>query len=329
MGRRSPPGGSLTRDRPADPDAGLFGPASVTWRLDREAFLLLGAGPRALLLQIAHPAVAAGVAEHSTFRVDPWARLAATLRSYLRIVYGTGAGARAEIRRLNALHRGIRGELPGGGSYEARDPELALWVHATLVDSTLAAASAWRGPLDRSARARAYDESLPVARAFGIPAALLPGDVDAFDAYVAGMLEPGGPVHPGPLARELAAIILTPPPGPAIRTIAEAAAGRVPPGIVGPAARLGAAVPPAAVGWLLWPAIGLLPPTVRVEYGLAWGPVQRAVSAWLVGAWRGWSGVLPPAVRQMPQATAADRRIARVRSGSRRPGVSRASGTGP
>src|SRR5215468_9059469 len=86
---------------------GLYGPASQAWRLNREAMLLLGAGPRALLLQLAHPSVAAGVAEHSDFRTDPWARLAGTLRSYLTIVYGTTRTARAEIRRLNTLHREI------------------------------------------------------------------------------------------------------------------------------------------------------------------------------------------------------------------------------
>ncbi|MEP7216937.1 MAG: oxygenase MpaB family protein, partial [Anaerolineaceae bacterium] len=88
---------------------GMYGPDSEAWALDREAMLLLGAGPRALLLQIAHPAVAAGVDEHSDFRADPWRRLAGTLRSYLTIVYGSGSVARAEIRRLNRLHTGIVG----------------------------------------------------------------------------------------------------------------------------------------------------------------------------------------------------------------------------
>ncbi|MBI3747112.1 MAG: DUF2236 domain-containing protein [Chloroflexi bacterium] len=88
-----------------DPAAGLFGPGSQAWRIDREAFLLFGAGPRALLLQVAHPAVAAGVDAHSSFRADPWARVAGTLLSYLRIVYETAADARAEVRRLNIRHR--------------------------------------------------------------------------------------------------------------------------------------------------------------------------------------------------------------------------------
>src|SRR5262245_64356674 len=92
-------------------EGGFYGPASEAWRLNREAMLLLGAGPRALLLQIAHPLVAAGVADHSSFREDPWARLSGTLRSYLRIVYGSAPAARDEIRRLHDLHRGIRGDV--------------------------------------------------------------------------------------------------------------------------------------------------------------------------------------------------------------------------
>src|SRR5512140_3565938 len=92
-------------------DAGLYGPGTEAWRLNREAMLLLGAGPRALLLQLAHPLVAEGVAQHSDFRADPWSRLAATLRSYLRIVYASRAGAMAEISHLNRLHRSITGEV--------------------------------------------------------------------------------------------------------------------------------------------------------------------------------------------------------------------------
>lgn len=309
MDRRTPAGGPLT-----DSAAGLFGPGSLTWRLDREAFLLLGAGPRALLLQVAHPAVAAGVDLHSSFRVDPWARLAGTLRSYLRIVYGTAAEARAEVRRLDRLHAAVRGDHPAVGPYDAADPELRLWVHATLVDSTLAAADAWLEPLGEGARARLYEESLPVGRAFGIPAGLLPADVAAFDRFVASMIGPGGPVRPGPLARDLAAVILHPPPGPAIRTIARAAPAYLPDGLMPTAAVRGLAaagdrLPPAAVGWLLWPSVGLLPDAIREGYGLAWGAREQLVSAWLVAGWRGWNRVLPAWFRQMPQARAADRRL--------------------
>jgi uncharacterized protein (DUF2236 family) len=290
---RTSPGRSIGADRAAADAvaadaAGLFGPDSASWRLDREAFLLLGAGPRALLLQLAHPSVAAGVAEHSDFRADPWRRLDGTLRSYLRIVYGTGTAARAEIRRLKALHRGI-----SGTGYTARDPALSLWVHATLVDSTLAANAAWNGPLPRAVAARFYEESLPLGRAFGIPDALLPGDLAAFEDYMAAQLAPGGPVRVGDTARELAQAVLHPPlPG---------ELARVP-------------LDPRLHAWTLWPAIGLLPIRIREAYALPWTPVHRAVAAWLATGWRAWNGVLPPAWREMPQARAADRRIAAART---------------
>ncbi len=288
-------------------EGGFYGPESEAWRLNREAMLLLGAGPRALLLQIAHPLVAAGVAEHSDFRADPWARLSGTLKSYLRIVYGTAPAARDEIRRLGELHRGIRGSVleedarsRHGGRYSALDPRLSLWVHATLVDSTIAAYDAWIEPLDRDARARYYAETLPVGRAFGIPATLLPQNLDAFEAYWAETLSPDGPIQVGELARELASSILHPPLGPAV-----AAAGW-------PFDRLASAadaIPTRAYAWLFWPAIGLLPERIRAAYGFPWGLRQRAVSTWLVATWQAWRPALPPSFRQMPQAIRADRRV--------------------
>jgi uncharacterized protein (DUF2236 family) len=293
VGRRAPAGRALTADRG---DPGLFGPDSEAWRLDREAMLLLGAGPRALLLQIAHPSVAAGVAEHSDFRSDPWRRLDGTLRSYLTIVYGSTPSARAEIRRLNELHRGIAG--PG---YAARDPELSLWVHATLVESTIAAYDAWLEPLSRERRARFYAETRPLGRAFGIPEKLLPVDLDAFEAYYAGMLAPDGPVHPTPVARDLAQAILRPPLGP-LAKLAPAGVGKA----VLPVLER---IPVGAYAWTLWPAVGLLPDSVRAEFGLRSGPLERATSAWLIAGWKAWRPLLPTGFRWMPQARAADRRM--------------------
>jgi len=263
--------------------------------------LLLGAGPRALLLQVAHPSVAAGVAEHSDFRTDPWRRLDETTRSILTIVYGSGHRARGEIRRLNELHRSIVG--PG---YSARDPDLSLWVHATLIDSALAAYDAWLEPLSRDRRARFYEESKPLGLAFGIPRSLLPADLDAFEEYLARMLGPNGPVHPSGVAIDLADTILRPPLGPL--------AGYLP-GAVTPVVRpLLDAVPAAAYAWTMLPAIGLLPPSVRAGFGLTWGLPERAVSAWLVAGWRAWRPLVPTRWRWMPQARAADRRVARDRT---------------
>ena len=266
---------------------GFYGPDSEAWALNREAMLLLGAGPRALLLQLAHPQVAAGVADHSDFRTDPWARLRATLRSYLAIVYGTGTAARAEIRRLNALHRTITGP-----TYRARDPELSLWVHATLVDSTIVTADAWLEPLSRSRRERYYAETIPIGRAFGIPPDLLPADLASFEAYLGRMLASDGAVRVSPLARELADVVLHPPLGPVVPALA--------------------AVPAATYAWTLWPAVGLLPSSVRDAYGFRWGLLERAISSWLVAGWRAWRPWLRPDFRQMPQALAAGRRVAVV-----------------
>jgi uncharacterized protein (DUF2236 family) len=264
---------------------GLYGPDSEAWRLNREAMLLLGAGPRALLLQLAHPLVAAGVEEHSDFRADPWRRLQGTLRSYLTIVYGTVTAARAEIRRLNGLHRSI-----AGAGYRARDPDLSLWVHATLVDTTIAAYDAWLEPLPRDRRARYYAETMPIGRAFGVPDGTLPADLSAFEDYVASMLAPGGPVRVSPVARELAHAVLHPPLGPVVPALA--------------------GVPAVAYAWTLWPSLALLPASVRADYGFRWGPLEQAASRWLVAGWRAWRPLLPTSFRQMPQALAADERIA-------------------
>jgi uncharacterized protein (DUF2236 family) len=280
-----------------DADPGLYGPTSEAWRLNREAMLLLGAGPRALLLQVAHPAVAAGVADHSDFRADPWRRLAGTLRSYLTIVYGSTAAARSEIRRLNALHRGIVG--PG---YSARDPELSLWVHATLVDSTIAVYSAWLEPLPAARRAAYYAETRPIGRALGVPEAVLPADLEAFERYVADMLAPDGPVRVSGVARELAAVVLRPPLAPLATLL---------PFPTDAAAAILRRVPAGGYAWTLWPSVGLLPESVREDYRLPWGLPERAVSAWLVAGWRGWRPLLPAGVRQMPKARAADRRVGR------------------
>jgi uncharacterized protein (DUF2236 family) len=270
-----------TMDGP-DRDLGMFGPHSEAWRFDREAMLLLGAGPRALLLQLAHPSVAAGVDEHSDFRADPWRRLDGTLRSYLRIIYGSTAAARGEIRRLNALHREIR-----GAGYSARDPALSLWVHATLVDSTIVANDAWAGPVSRDQAARFYDETKPIARAFGVTERDLPVDLTAFEAYLAEQMGPRGPVKVGDTARDLAESILHPP-------------------LPGELGRLG--LPPRLYDWTLWPSLELLPASIREAYGFRWGPLERAVSAWLVTGWRAWNPLLPPSFRWMPQALAAQRR---------------------
>jgi uncharacterized protein (DUF2236 family) len=267
--------------------------------------LLLGAGPRALLLQIAHPAIAEGVDRFSGFREDPWSRLRATIGSYLQIVYGSPGEADAEITRLARLHGVIRGPVRdreararGFVAFDATDPELSLWVHATLVESTIVAFDAWIEPLSREQRERYYAETVPLGLAFGIPAERLPANLAGLEAYVGEMIGAGGPVAPTPLARELSETILHPPLG----TVHSALASVRP---------LLDAIPAAVYDWTLWPSIGLLPGRIREAYGIPFGTFERAVAAWLVGGWRAWRPLLPAAFRHMPQARAADHRIAR------------------
>src|SRR5262249_46318216 len=139
------------------------------------------------------------------------------IRSYLRIVYGSTSQARAEIRRLNGFHRTIVGPVEDpdarvrfGAHYDARDPELSLWVHATLIESVFAAYGAWIEPIPYDVRVQLYDETKPIGRAFGITDALLPADLDAFERYWASMRAADGPVHPTPMARDLAQSVLYP-----------------------------------------------------------------------------------------------------------------------
>ncbi len=304
--------GRASAETPADV-AGLYGQGSEAWRLNREAALLLGAGPLAVLLQIAHPLVAEGVAAHSTFRKDPWVRLDGTLRSYLRIVYGSGPTARAEIRRLNRLHRSVAGPVSDaaasarfGRSYAARDPELSLWVHATLVWATLFTVERWLGVVPGERRSRFYAETRVVGRLLGVPEDRLPADIGSFEAYVAEMLGPSGPVHPSNLSRELATAVLHPPLAPVVAR--GALARRLGP-LSAPLSRALQPVPSSALTPLLVPAVGLVPASLRAELGIAWGPLERALDAWLTTLWRAWRPVFPPDVRWFPQALAAYARV--------------------
>src|SRR4051812_46738569 len=112
-------------------EPGIFPPDAMIRRVDGENVLLLGGG-RALLMQIAHPSVAAGVAGHSDFASGPFARLQRTLEASYTIVFGTETEARRTAAAIKAVHERVTG--PG---YYANDPALLLWVHATLVDTSL------------------------------------------------------------------------------------------------------------------------------------------------------------------------------------------------
>ena len=172
-----------------DPEAGIFGPASVKWRVNRESALFLGAG-RALLLQLAHPWVAAAIAQHSQSLTDPIGRFHRTFSVVFTQVFGTLDQAIAASRRLHRLHTGITGMLTettgrfaAGSSYRANDVEALRWVHATLVDTALLTHELVFPPLMPAEKETYWVEARLFAALFGIPQASLPQRWADFTAY--------------------------------------------------------------------------------------------------------------------------------------------------
>jgi uncharacterized protein (DUF2236 family) len=175
--------------RVADPNAGIFGPQSLTWRINRESALFLGAG-RAALLQLAHPWVAAALAEHSTVMNKPIARFHNTFRVVFAMVFGSLDQALSSARHLYALHTRIRGEMPQdiagwrrGSHYEANEISALRWVFATLVESAVLAHDCVLPALTTAEREQYYAECKTLAALFGIPIEALPEDWQAFAAY--------------------------------------------------------------------------------------------------------------------------------------------------
>ncbi len=121
-------------------DDGLFGPNSVAWRVHGDITSMMVGGVCGLLLQMLHPAVLAGVWDHSNFRADMQGRLRRTARFIAVTTYGGRAEAEASIARVRGIHERVRGVLPDGAPYAANDPALLAWVHVTEATSFL---NAW------------------------------------------------------------------------------------------------------------------------------------------------------------------------------------------
>ena len=138
----------------ADPLLGFYGAGSMMWRINREA-VLLGAGPTALLLQVAHPLVAEGVAQHSSFTADPFKRLHGTITTTMDLVFGDGLAAERAVRKLNGVHASVRGSVDDeharqlAPAYRALDPDLLLWVQVTLIITSVRAYHRWVSPLTK------------------------------------------------------------------------------------------------------------------------------------------------------------------------------------
>jgi uncharacterized protein (DUF2236 family) len=196
----------------AGPVAGVFGPATVTWRIDREAVVFLGAG-RALLLQLAHPWVAAAIAEHSKTLADPIGRFHRTFDIVFAMVFGSLDRALLSSRQLHRRHSMIVGEMPetvgpfaAGSRYCANDIPSLRWVHATLIETALMAHDQVLPPLPEEERERYWTESRAFGALFGLTADDLPADWRGFAAYTNAMAQ-SDTLTVSPAAREIAAQI--------------------------------------------------------------------------------------------------------------------------
>ncbi len=204
----------VVRTGAAGPAEGIFGPNSMTWRIDREAVIFLGAG-RALLLQLAHPWVAAAVAEHSRTFTDPIGRFHRTFELMFTMVFGSLDGALAASRRLHRRHATISGVLPEaigpfakGSSYCANDVAALRWVHATLVETAAIAHDLILPPLSHEERERYWDESRLFGALFGLRSSDLPADWASFLDYNAAMVQ-SDTLSVSTAAREVAGHIFT------------------------------------------------------------------------------------------------------------------------
>lgn len=267
-------------------DPGLFGPGSAAWRLGRERLLLAG-GPAALLLQVAHPLVAAGVAAHSDVGHDPARRLRGTLDATLTVTFGDAEQVRSAAATVARRHRPVRGRLvtatgpfPAGTPYRADDPSLAQWVLATLTWTAVRVVEALLGPLPAATRDGYSADARHFGALFGADPADVPASWAALDRYVHRTAQTTLVVDAR--AAQLARQVLAPDPP------------------VLPA-------PLRPLGPLL--AAALLPPPIREAYALPWSRPRQAAFASLCRASRRATPLLPDQVRFWPHYLAAQRRL--------------------
>jgi uncharacterized protein (DUF2236 family) len=213
-------------------------------------------GPRALLVMAAHPVAFAGFFAHTGALDDPYARLRRTATVMDAVAFGSKARADKLTAHVRAMHRRVRGELtdaagpfPAGTPYRADDPALLLWILAALAESAMLVYPKYVRSLSRAELDSLWRDYRVVGRRFGLRERDMPRDVDAFEAYMAGMYA-SGELYVTPQARELAVgIVLSPPVPLHLRPLSE------------------------LVNQI---TVGLLPASVRRQYGFSWDPLRAA-----------------------------------------------------
>jgi uncharacterized protein (DUF2236 family) len=209
--------------------------------------------------------VAAGVVRHSDYRRDLWQRLGRTLRALYLVTYGSKTEADRAAEAVRIVHTRVQGtttsrlgRFPADTPYSASDPELMLWVHATLVQTSLAVYQRFVRRLSAAEQERYYEEMAVVARLFGTRASVIPATLADFREYFAAQVA-GDTIEVTPPAREVAEVILRAPLPAPMRVLV-------------PAHRLATA--------------GLLPPRLRAEYGLSWTPLRSLALPFAAGSVR-------------------------------------------
>ena len=243
---------------------------------------------RALVLEVGHTKIGAGVEDHSSFRRVPYRRLWATLDAALRLVWGDDELARGAARQVYRFHDHVNGALPEpseawpeGGRYTAHDATLLLWVWATLIDTALCALTRWLGPLPDLDADAYYADMCTFARFFGIPADLIPPDRAAFATYVEGVLA-GDDLMPTPTSRGMVHDVLWVPNG---------------------------RVPDVAVRPLRVLTIGTLDPRIRERFELSLSPRDQRLFDRLDGLLRRYYRYRPAwLLRRLPELYVALRR---------------------
>jgi uncharacterized protein (DUF2236 family) len=213
-------------------------------------------GPRALLVMAAHPVAFAGFFAHTGALDEPYARLRRTAQVLDAIAFGSKAEADRLTRRVRAMHRHVSGELreaagpfPAGTPYRADDPRLLLWILAALAESAMLVYPKYVRSLSREELDSLWRDYRVVGRRFGLRERDMPRDLDAFEAYMAGMYA-GGELHVTPEASALAREIVLDPPVPVHLKPLREVVNQI--------------------------TIGLLPPGVRRQYGFTWDPLRAA-----------------------------------------------------
>lgn len=197
---------------PTIPNEYLFSRQSEMWRVNRACTGLLF-GPAAVLLQVAHPRVAQGVADHSDFRNDAMGRLRRTLSTVNRIAFGTLADAERMREHLAEVHGRVKGRtsegMPGARGYSAFEPDLLLWVLATLIDASIKGYEWVWGPLQTERRESFYRDFRIFGSYFGLKESEGPADYREFVDYFNTMLS-SELLGSHPLSAEVAAAVVRP-----------------------------------------------------------------------------------------------------------------------